>query len=567
MLQNCRDNDKLNNPWKLVFDELSNINSKHFDMREEKQRERTVSLGRLTDSTTERGNHAMKKNLIIGLTLVLSLLYSQACGAIIEGEWKEMMMSDLNLEPLRFEYVPLNEKQMATIYSGPGERYTVIAENVEMSSISLAGMVGGWALIDSDYGVGYVDTSVMLERPKAEQVRFAYIAVTASNDCCMLKNPNRGHWGGYLTIVHEGEELILLAEMDNYVYAEANVEGRLVRGFLSRDDFGIDDWKRELSRAGYFTGYDVDLMELYTHQYAVHKEGSIAAGWGFTVGLKSDGTCIARGRNDYGQCNVEDWQSIVAVCAGFSHTVGLKSDGTVVATGNNGHGECDVENWHGIVAISAGDSHTVGLMADGRVVVTGDNSLGQHELYWTWFEDVVAVSAGSNFTSVLTDEGKVYSSGGNCDPAYGYFLDSNPNYHDIHIHPDWENIVAIGAGGWHIVGICADGTLVAEGETCSGQLDFGDWENVAEVVAADGITYVLLEDGTVRMSYYMNWCLEWGDVVHIAGSDTQIIGVKNDGTLETEMFYRSGYSVDYEEYDVSDWCDIGLPSDAKVFEQ
>lgn len=36
------------------------------------------------------------------------------------------------------------------------------------------------------------------------------------------------------------------------------------------------------------------------------------------------------------------------ISAGCRHTVGLKSDGTVVAIGNNEYGQCDVSGWRGI---------------------------------------------------------------------------------------------------------------------------------------------------------------------------------------------------------------------------
>jgi alpha-tubulin suppressor-like RCC1 family protein len=36
------------------------------------------------------------------------------------------------------------------------------------------------------------------------------------------------------------------------------------------------------------------------------------------------------------------------IAAGYRHTVGLKSDGTVVAEGDNEHGQCDVSGWSGI---------------------------------------------------------------------------------------------------------------------------------------------------------------------------------------------------------------------------
>lgn len=61
-----------------------------------------------------------------------------------------------------------------------------------------------------------------------------------------------------------------------------------------------------------------------------------------------------------------------------SHTVGLKSDGTVVAVGRNEDDQCDVSDWSDIVAISAGDFNTVGLKSDGTVVAVGDNHYGQY---------------------------------------------------------------------------------------------------------------------------------------------------------------------------------------------
>ena len=75
---------------------------------------------------------------------------------------------------------------------------------------------------------------------------------------------------------------------------------------------------------------------------------TLSAGGFHTVGLRADGTVVAVGWNDYGQCDVSDWRDIVAVSAGAWHSVGLRADGTVVAVGDNERGQCKVSDWRDI---------------------------------------------------------------------------------------------------------------------------------------------------------------------------------------------------------------------------
>ena len=113
------------------------------------------------------------------------------------------------------------------------------------------------------------------------------------------------------------------------------------------------------------------------------------AGVYHTVGLKADGTVVAAGDNDAGQCDVSGWRDVVAVAAGGIHTVGLKADGTVVAAGNNYSGQCDVSGWRDVVAVVASRFHTVGLKADGTVVAAGDNDKGQCDVSgWKLFNSL-----------------------------------------------------------------------------------------------------------------------------------------------------------------------------------
>ena len=64
-----------------------------------------------------------------------------------------------------------------------------------------------------------------------------------------------------------------------------------------------------------------------------------------TVGIKTDGTVLAAGDIQYGQCQVEDWTDITAAAAGERHTIGLKKDGTVIAVGDNEAQQCAVDGW------------------------------------------------------------------------------------------------------------------------------------------------------------------------------------------------------------------------------
>ncbi|MBM3132385.1 MAG: hypothetical protein FJZ95_05065, partial [Chloroflexi bacterium] len=129
----------------------------------------------------------------------------------------------------------------------------------------------------------------------------------------------------------------------------------------------------------------------------------VAAGNGHTVGLKSDGTVVAVGENDDGQCDVTGWNDIVQVDAGFSHTVGLKADGTVIAVGNNYFGQCGVSGWSDVVQVAAGGDHTVGLKSDGTAVAVGENDDGQCNV--SGWSDIVQVSAGLSHTVGLKSDG------------------------------------------------------------------------------------------------------------------------------------------------------------------
>jgi len=245
----------------------------------------------------------------------------------------------------------------------------------------------------------------------------------------------------------------------------------------------------------------------------------ISGGNSHTAGLKSDGTVVAVGDNDYGQCNVDGWTDIVAVSTGDSHTVGLKSDGTVVAVGNNWDGQCEVDDWTDIVAVSAGDSHTVGLKSDGTVVAVGDNNNGQCEVAgWT---DIVAVSAGNPYTAGLKSDGTVVAVGSNW-------------YGQCEVD-DWKDVTTVFAGGWHTIGLKSDGTVIAVGNNRNGECNVATWVDIVAVSAGYSHTIGLKSDGTV-VATGENWYGQcevdgWTDIVAVSAGDRHTVGLKSDGTV------------------------------------
>jgi tetratricopeptide (TPR) repeat protein len=261
----------------------------------------------------------------------------------------------------------------------------------------------------------------------------------------------------------------------------------------------------------------------------------ISAGRWNTAGLKSDGTVVAVGQNDDGQCDVDEWRDIVAISLGSWHIVGLNSDGTVVSVGANFAGQRNVSGWRDVIAISADEGHTAGLKSDGTAVAVGDNHFGQCDV--DEWRDIVAVSVGIHNTIGLKSDGTVVAVGntieGQCDVS------------------GWRDVVAISAGFHHTVGLKSDGTVVAVGRNDDGQCDVDEWWDIIAVSAGYGYTVGLKSDGTVlavgNNDKGQRDVSGWRDIVAVSASDTHTVGLKSDGTVVAVGDNREGQN------DVDDW--------------
>jgi alpha-tubulin suppressor-like RCC1 family protein len=139
---------------------------------------------------------------------------------------------------------------------------------------------------------------------------------------------------------------------------------------------------------------------------------AVAAGDGFSLALRADGSVRSWGSNDRGELGnggtadqptpvlVTGLAGVVAIAAGDMHAIALRADGTVMTWGDNGAGElglgtrdlnrhavpAQVPGLTGVVAIAAGQRHSLALRADGTVWTWGTNhygelGLGTHDSY------------------------------------------------------------------------------------------------------------------------------------------------------------------------------------------
>jgi alpha-tubulin suppressor-like RCC1 family protein len=241
----------------------------------------------------------------------------------------------------------------------------------------------------------------------------------------------------------------------------------------------------------------------------------VAAGYTHTVGLKSGGTVVAVGRNDYGQCDVSGWTGITQVAAGGGHTVGRKTGGTVVAVGWYNFGQCNVGGWTGITQVAAGGMHTVGLESDGTVVAVGWYNFGQCNVGgWT---GITQVAAGGYHTVGRKSDGTVVAVGdnshGQCDVG------------------GWADIIQVSAGYFHTVGLKADGTVVAVGWDNYGQCDVEGWTGINQVAAGYYYTVGLKANGTVvavgNNAYGQCDVEGWTGIDHVTAGWYHTVGVKD----------------------------------------
>jgi len=311
--------------------------------------------------------------------------------------------------------------------------------------------------------------------------------------------------------------LSMFIDLGSYGDAAAHAEK------LAVEITGIADPEHAMQAAMGYSPEALKAMERLAKIRELRPSQAIAVGFFHTVGLQSDGTVVATGRNEEGQCDISTWTDIVALDAGAYHTVGLKKDGTVVAVGRSSEGQCDVSAWQNVVAITCTDYNTAALLSDGTVVTTGYQ---KYPSVSGW-QDVIAIGGGSYVLSAVRSSGQLFAS----------HLSSQDD--------TFSRLIAADVSTGYAVGLRGDGTVQ---HTAA---DLSDWQDVIAISAATTATYGLTAEGTIKAYTFME-----RDAIDLSGIEN-VVAIAADATHVAVLLSDGSVVVrgenDYGECNTADW--------------
>jgi len=253
---------------------------------------------------------------------------------------------------------------------------------------------------------------------------------------------------------------------------------------------------------------------------------AIAAGEGYSLALRNDGTVAAWGGGDgmtawegYGGTLVPGGLSnVVAIAAGTIHSLALQADGTVVGWGQQLGSDGaflpatiphDLTN---VAAIAAYGLDSLALRSDGTVVAWGYDYYGRKRAP-TDLTDVVAIAAGGIHNLALRSDGTVVGWGQQEGPA---------SLVPLALPAGLTNMVGIAAGEAHSLALRSDGRVVAWGARNRwGETDVpADLTNAVAIAAGEDYSLALRSDGAV-----VAWGYNYDGETDVPPSLTSVVAI------------------------------------------
>lgn len=250
------------------------------------------------------------------------------------------------------------------------------------------------------------------------------------------------------------------------------------------------------------------LTALITQRSAL-PVGVLAVGFSHTVGVTADGTAVACGDNQFGQCAVDGWRGVRRIAAGAFHTVALLEDGTVVACGDNRYGQCNVSAWQNVVQVVACDYDTAALTADGTVLYTGYHDFSETA---SWPKDLTSLCGGSFGLAALRENGSAMTTTASGDVAsfsklvglwthtgfaVGLRQDGTVQNSGV-LLPSWADVLTLSVSDTRVLALHFDGTVSEFVFRDSDAFGVTGQTNVLAVAAGNVHTAILYADGAVR---------------------------------------------------------------------
>lgn len=183
--------------------------------------------------------------------------------------------------------------------------------------------------------------------------------------------------------------------------------------------------------------------------------------------LRSDGSLIAWGSNQFGQLNIPSLPAgihYVDFALGYGHSVAIRSDGQAVAVGDNTYAECTIPALPAgvtYVKVDADWTKTVLLRSDGQIAIAGGGfgSLGWQIPPLPAGLTYVAVAAGDLAIAAIRSDGSGLEWGLGVQPGW---------IQPVPPLPTGVSYVEVACGDNHVVWRRSDGQVVVSGQVLGG---------------------------------------------------------------------------------------------------
>ena len=252
----------------------------------------------------------------------------------------------------------------------------------------------------------------------------------------------------------------------------------------------------------------------------------VAGGCQHSLALRSDGTVWAWGDNSAGQLGrgtvtgveapaapVSGLAGVTKIAAGCGFSLALRSDGTVWAWGYNSVGQLGIGSTASsavpvkitgvsqVTAIAAGWDSAVAVVAGGASVwAWGGNDAGQLgdgtlagrttpvRVTQIGTVHIVGVGVGFKYAAILGTDGSVWAWGADTRGQLGNAPVATPVTRPVNTIGAGSGITQIAAGADHVVALKSGGTVLAWGDNTDGGLGNGTTTSVTGPVQVTGLT-------------------------------------------------------------------------------